>query len=201
MAEKRRDGADLWNILGAGLAVVGLALGILQPGIVVGWLLLAAGVATLGFGAWIAIGHRRQAAAVPVGGSIVAGRSITAGRDITAAGGIEAGDTIRAGGTIAAGVTTGERASVFADWARIEDELRTMLADHRNPSGLEDWELVEVAHAEGVISDASLNSLQGIHVLRRLASHESERVTPQKAREFTDLVDAVIYAMRNPPAA
>lgn len=200
MGEKRWDGSDLWNIFGVGLAVIGLSLGILQPGVVVGWVLLAAGVATLGFGAWAAIAHRKQAAVAPAPGSISAGRSIRAGGNISATGQIEAGDSIRAGGDIAAGATEAAKASVFADWARIEDELRSMLANQRDAAGLDDWQLVEAAHDEGVISDATVNNLQGIHVLRRLASHEQERVTAQKAREFNDLVDGVIYAMHNPPA-
>lgn len=108
MSARQHGGADLWNILGAGLAVVGLALGILQPGIVVGWLLLVAGMATLGLGAWVALGHRRHRSAPMADGSIIAGRSITAGHHISAAGRIQAGDTIHAGGNISAGPMTDE---------------------------------------------------------------------------------------------
>lgn len=90
---------------------------------------------------------------------------------------------------------------MFADWDRVENELRTLLANHREPSGLHDWALVEAAHTEGVIGDATVNNLQGTHVLLRLAAHESNRVTAKRAQEFTDLVDAVLCSMRNPPAA
>lgn len=54
-----------------------------------------------------------------------------------------------------------------------------------------------IAHQHGLISDATLNAVEGLSVMRTLAMLGDEtRVTPERALEFATLADAVLFAIR-----
>jgi hypothetical protein len=85
---------------------------------------------------------------------------------------------------------------------RVERGLRA-LVESRVPRGA-DVEgavaLTGLAMANDLITPMSARSLEGLNVLRNLATHRREdEVSPGQAMEYLDLADAVLYTLRTPP--
>lgn len=59
--------------------------------------------------------------------------------------------------------------------------------------------LARVAQRRDLISEESLRAVEGVSVLRNLAAHGSAReITTEQANEYLALVDAVLFALRQP---
>jgi hypothetical protein len=60
--------------------------------------------------------------------------------------------------------------------------------------------LARIAAREGLITDETLRAVEGVAVLRNLAAHGHEReISPERAREYLTLMDAVLYALDATP--
>jgi hypothetical protein len=60
--------------------------------------------------------------------------------------------------------------------------------------------LARIAQEKGLITTDTARAIEGLSVMRNLAAHSSGReITPEKATDFLVLVDAVLYALRQPP--
>jgi hypothetical protein len=94
------------------------------------------------------------------------------------------------------------RASVMEGFARIEAQLRELVGDveadtARRQGGVA---LARLAHRHGLISDETLNAVEGLAVLRNLAAHgRADEISTQRAIEYLALVDAVLFALRSGP--
>jgi hypothetical protein len=98
-------------------------------------------------------------------------------------------------------VDTSPAAAVMEAHARVERRLRDILAE----AGVEVVhsrsvrELARVAAERGLIRHESVRSVEGITVLRNLAAHgHGNDLTPNRAREYLDLVDAVLFSFGSP---
>ena len=98
-------------------------------------------------------------------------------------------------------VDTAPGAAVMEAHARVERRLREILdqagvADTR-PGGVR--QLARTAAEKGLIPRESVRAVEGITVMRNLAAHgHTTDLTPQRAREYLDLVDAVLFSL-DPP--
>lgn len=55
-----------------------------------------------------------------------------------------------------------------------------------------------IARKHGLISDATVKAIEGISVMRNLATHVGdEQLTPERAMEYAALADAVLFALRH----
>ena len=94
------------------------------------------------------------------------------------------------------------RMAIIEAHRRVERGLRA-LVESRVPRGA-DVEgavaLTGLAMANDLITPMSARSLEGLNVLRNLATHRREdEVSPGQAMEYLDLADAVLYTLRTPP--
>jgi hypothetical protein len=88
------------------------------------------------------------------------------------------------------------RAAVVEAAGRIEAELRTRLEDGGNAASSNGMrELARQAHGRGLISDLTTQNLEGLAILRNLAAHSSEEISADKATEFLDLAEGIVYQM------
>jgi hypothetical protein len=98
-------------------------------------------------------------------------------------------------------VDTSPAAAVMEAHARVERRLREILAE----AGVEETrfrsvrELARVAAGKELIPRESARSVEGITVMRNLAAHgQANDLTPNRAREYLDLVDAVLFSFGPP---
>lgn len=91
------------------------------------------------------------------------------------------------------------QAAVMESMIRIEQKLRGLvekvdISATKQPMGA--TQLAKAAHRSGVISDETLEAIQGMAVLRNLAAHgRAEDLTPERAIDFVSLAEAVLYAL------
>lgn len=93
-------------------------------------------------------------------------------------------------------------AAVLEAYSRIESELRHKLKEADAPEVLSragGRQLARAVFARGHISKATLSAVEGLSVMRNLAAHgeANERLDKQRALEYLDLADAVLYALRS----
>jgi hypothetical protein len=91
-------------------------------------------------------------------------------------------------------------AAVLEAAARIERALAGRFestgADVPPRRGMRD--LARRAVGQGLISDETARAIDGLMILRNLAAHGQEDVTPERAREFLALAEAVLYQLGAP---
>lgn len=93
-------------------------------------------------------------------------------------------------------------AAVLDAYVRVERELRRLVeslpdAQTQRMSGRQ---LADLAHRHGLITDETLNALNGLTVLRNLAAHahpDRDNLDTARALDYLHLADAVLYALRN----
>ena len=89
-------------------------------------------------------------------------------------------------------------AAIMAAWSEIENVLRSKIGDIgvRQPISA-GMMLARLVHDRGLISDASLQAIEGLARLRNLAVHgRSEEVDREKALDYLTLADATLYAIK-----
>jgi len=89
-------------------------------------------------------------------------------------------------------------AAVMAAWSEVERVLREKAGDLgvRQPS-IAGMMLARLVHERGLISDASLQAIEGLAMLRNLAAHgRGEEVDREKALDYLTLADATLYAIK-----
>jgi hypothetical protein len=97
-------------------------------------------------------------------------------------------------------VATSPAAAVMEAHARVERRLREILSD----AGMNDTrpgvrQLARTAAEKGLITGESVRAVEGITVMRNLAAHgQAHDLTPERAREYLDLVDAVLFSLGPP---
>jgi hypothetical protein len=97
-------------------------------------------------------------------------------------------------------VDTSPAAAVMEAHARVERRLREILSD----AGVNDTrpgvrQLARTAAEKGLITGESVRAVEGITVMRNLAAHgQAHDLTPERAREYLDLVDAVLFSLGPP---
>jgi hypothetical protein len=91
-------------------------------------------------------------------------------------------------------------AAVLDAAARVEQALATRFeaagADVPPSRGMRD--LARRAVAQGLISEETARAIDGLTILRNLAAHGRDGVTPDRAREFLTLAEAVLYQLGSP---
>jgi len=94
------------------------------------------------------------------------------------------------------------RAAILEAFSRVEARLHKLLTEagvsvneFADASGRT---LAEVAAKKGVISEGSSTAIAGLSVLRNLAAHsrEADSLSLERATEFIDLADGVLYTIR-----
>lgn len=95
------------------------------------------------------------------------------------------------------------RSAVLESFVRIERALSEVLDSAQSPpppgpsGGLR---LARYAGALKLISPATVDSVEGMSVLRNLAAHGAdENLDSKRALEYVDLAEATLYAMAHPP--
>ncbi len=94
------------------------------------------------------------------------------------------------------------RAAVLEGFTRIEARLHEMLRE----AGVEvsarssGPALARLARKHSLISEESLNAIEGLAVMRNLSAHSpGEEISTLRAREYVVLADATLYALHRPP--
>lgn len=94
------------------------------------------------------------------------------------------------------------RAAILEAFARIEARLRELLTD----AGVEvggaqsGVALARLAQRQGLVSDETLNAVEGLAVMRNLAAHNpTDDISVDRARDYLALADAVLYPLRTKP--
>ena len=88
--------------------------------------------------------------------------------------------------------------AIIAAWSELEKELIAKLASAGvNQPRSSGAALGRLAREHNVISDATLQAIEGLAVLRNLSAHgRIDEVDREKALDFLTLVDATLYAIR-----
>jgi hypothetical protein len=94
------------------------------------------------------------------------------------------------------------RAAILEAFARVEERIRQILPDGGPEVKLRGGAaLARVAHQRGLISDETLNAVEGLAVLRNLAAHgRDEGVDTTRALDYVALAEAVLFALRTDAA-
>jgi hypothetical protein len=88
-------------------------------------------------------------------------------------------------------------AAILEAFAQVEKRLRTILEANgieRINAGAQG--LANIAAVRGLISPETHKAVDGIAVLRNLAAHGRGMVTPDRAREYLALVDAILFSLQ-----
>ena len=97
------------------------------------------------------------------------------------------------------------RAAILESFARVEARLHKLLTDAgvsvNEFAGASGRSLADVAAKKGLITEGSLMAIAGLSVLRNLSAHarEADSLSLERATEFIDLADAVLYTIRDQP--
>jgi hypothetical protein len=89
-------------------------------------------------------------------------------------------------------------AAIMAAWTEIAKAIRDRMGGLgiRQPT-IAGMMLVRIAHERGEISDATLQAVEGLSVLRNLAARgRGGEVDREKALDYLTLADATLYAIR-----
>jgi hypothetical protein len=84
-------------------------------------------------------------------------------------------------------------------YATVERELRRLVGDTGDAqmTRLGGVSLARLAESKGLLNSETTRSVEGLSVMRNLATHSSGReISPQDAAEYLALTDAVLYAIR-----
>lgn len=95
---------------------------------------------------------------------------------------------------------TAPAVAVLEAFARVEQELRTIVADltPQHVSRMSAVALVRLGAQAERITPESVRAVEGISVLRNLSAHGAAReITTEQALEYLDLADAVLFALRS----
>lgn len=97
-------------------------------------------------------------------------------------------------------VTTSPVAAVMDAHAAVERELRELVlkaAPDTNVSRISMGQLLRLARDQDIITPETAKAVEGITVMRNLSAHgRASEVTPERARDYLSLVDAVLYTLR-----
>jgi hypothetical protein len=98
-----------------------------------------------------------------------------------------------------AGATISPRTAVLARHAELVSRLGSAVTAKLGPQpeGQSLGELIDVAEHDGLIDSKTKDALIGLSVMRNLAAHGPNDVTPARASEFMALADAAEYAMEH----
>jgi hypothetical protein len=90
--------------------------------------------------------------------------------------------------------------AVLDAYDAVDQALRDLIAQTHPDHPIErdgTERLIDVALANGTITPEMAKNIEGIAVLRNLAAHGSAGdVTPERAREYLALVDAILFTIR-----
>lgn len=95
------------------------------------------------------------------------------------------------------------RAAVLEAFLQVEGQLRQRLQDvaeigPRATAG----NLARLARIQNLISEETLRAIEGLLLLRNLAAHsQGEQISPERARDYIALAEAVLYALRDKATA
>jgi hypothetical protein len=92
---------------------------------------------------------------------------------------------------------------VLRTFQAVERELRA-IADRSDivvPTQLPTAALTDLLTTLRLITPESAKAVDGLRELRNVVAHTSDQVTHERAKEYVVLGSAVLYALRNPPAA
>lgn len=89
------------------------------------------------------------------------------------------------------------RAAVLDAAARVESSLRARFesSDVDVPPSRGMRDLARRAQDAGLIESETARSIEGLTIMRNLAAHTRDEVTPERAREFLTLAEAIIYQL------
>jgi hypothetical protein len=88
--------------------------------------------------------------------------------------------------------------AVLEAFGRVEQDLRARLeVAGRKPSAVGAVALARVAKEAGLITAQSAEAVEGAAILRNLAAHRPEEVTPAIALDYLALVDGVLFTLRS----
>jgi hypothetical protein len=95
------------------------------------------------------------------------------------------------------------RSAVLEAFARIEARLRELLvgAGMQVQPGQSGVALARLAYRHRLVSDETLNAIEGLAVLRNLAAHTAtDEISAERALDYLALADAMLYPLRVRPA-
>lgn len=107
-------------------------------------------------------------------------------------------------GALSSMAKTAPAAAVVEAYARLEQALRELLADADAPdvllrSGAAG--LARAASKRSLITEETVRAVEGLSVLRNLSAHgRAEEVSPERARDYLALTDAVLFALAHRPS-
>jgi hypothetical protein len=89
-------------------------------------------------------------------------------------------------------------ATILEAHERIDQELRRILArtGTQPQDSTSTRDLARLAVSSKLISQKTLNAVEGITVMRNLSAHGSQTASPKDAKEYVALVDGILYAMK-----
>jgi hypothetical protein len=100
-------------------------------------------------------------------------------------------------------VPTSPVAAVLEAHAAVERELRDLLAEAdpaADTSRMPTSRLLREALERGIITPEAAKAVEGITVMRNLAAHgRASEISPERAREYLALVDAVLFTLHQRP--
>lgn len=101
-------------------------------------------------------------------------------------------------------IPTSPVAAVLDAHSAVERELRSLIAAG-DPSvdvtRMSTGRLLREGVERGIITPETARAVEGITVMRNLAAHgRASEITPERARDYLALVDAVLFTLRQPPA-
>jgi hypothetical protein len=96
------------------------------------------------------------------------------------------------------------RGAILEAFARIEARLVALLdgADVESCRTVGGRALARLARDQGLISNEMLTAVEGLAVLRNLATHSpTDEIGAERARHYLALADAVLFALRAKPGS
>ena len=87
--------------------------------------------------------------------------------------------------------------AIMTAWAEVEKAIRVRMGDIgvRQPS-IAGMMLARFAYQRGEISNATLQAVEGLAVLRNLVAHGRGYINPDKAHDYLSLADTTLYAIK-----
>jgi hypothetical protein len=92
--------------------------------------------------------------------------------------------------------------TVVLAFREVEDDLRRRLtaAGIKDIDGRTASQLVSIGVAQGLFTEATAEAVRGVAILRNLAAHgQDDDLTPDKVADYLNLVEAVLYTLRQKP--
>lgn len=94
-------------------------------------------------------------------------------------------------------------ATILEAHERIDQELRRILAlaSEQPQDSVSTRDLARLAVGHELVSQKTLNAVEGITVMRNLSAHTPKTASPKDAEEYLALAEGVLYAMRQDVSA